>query len=70
MDPIPSHIYSNISQVSNLSIRFIWLIYICTGEASVELRTFIAAMLEMLRRVQWNFCMSFLTFLRSHDLGI
>ncbi|KAF8558288.1 EXS-domain-containing protein [Imleria badia] len=51
-----SHIlFYYFALVSNLSIRFIWLIYIFSGKASIELCTFIAAMLEMLRRVQWNF---------------
>ncbi|KAI9573493.1 EXS family-domain-containing protein [Boletus coccyginus] len=41
--------------VFDLCIRFIWLSYIWYDDASMELGTFIAAMLEMLRRVLWNF---------------
>ncbi|KAH0835834.1 EXS family-domain-containing protein [Lanmaoa asiatica] len=41
--------------VSNICIRFIWLTYIPLDGPNYTLRTFIAAMLEMLRRVQWNF---------------
>ncbi|KAH0832144.1 EXS family-domain-containing protein [Lanmaoa asiatica] len=41
--------------VSNLCIRFTWLAYIFVDEANFELYTFIIAVLEMLRRVQWNF---------------
>ena len=43
-------------QVSNLCVRFIWLTYIFVGGQYITLSSFIAAMLEMLRRVQWNFC--------------
>ncbi|KAI0346442.1 EXS-domain-containing protein [Trametopsis cervina] len=41
--------------VSNVFIRFIWVIYIPKGGLPFPIRTFIAAMLEMLRRWQWNF---------------
>lgn len=43
------------AMASNLVIRFIWVIYLFGGPASVPLRGFIAALLEMLRRWQWNF---------------
>jgi len=41
--------------VSNLCIRFVWLTYIFLGGQNATLSSFIAALLEMLRRVQWNF---------------
>ncbi|KAI9568027.1 EXS-domain-containing protein [Boletus coccyginus] len=41
--------------VSNLCIRFIWLTSIFHGGPNATLSSFIAALLEMLRRVQWNF---------------
>ncbi|KAG6377203.1 EXS family-domain-containing protein [Boletus reticuloceps] len=43
-----------IVSVSDLFIRFIWLLYIFFDETSIELRVFIAAMLEIFRRAQWN----------------
>ena len=49
-------------QVSNLAIRFIWLSYIFLDGVNADLWAFIAALLEMLRRVQWNFCMLSLFF--------
>ncbi|VDB96024.1 unnamed protein product [Peniophora sp. CBMAI 1063] len=39
----------------NILIRFVWVIYIPTNGPNSPLRTFIAAMLEVLRRWQWNF---------------
>ncbi|KAF8126316.1 SPX domain-containing protein [Boletus edulis] len=48
-------VYKSSALISNLCIRFIWLTYIYLDETSIELRTFVAAVLEMLRRVQWNF---------------
>ncbi|KAG6377931.1 EXS family-domain-containing protein [Boletus reticuloceps] len=50
-----SALFYYFALISNLCIRFIWLTYICLDKTSIELRTFVAAMLEMLRRVQWNF---------------
>ncbi|KAH7913118.1 EXS-domain-containing protein [Hygrophoropsis aurantiaca] len=41
--------------ISNLLIRFIWVLYIPERGPNLTLRTFIAALLEMLRRIQWNF---------------
>ncbi|KAM5537632.1 hypothetical protein V8D89_008710 [Ganoderma adspersum] len=41
--------------VSNILIRFIWVIYIPSRGPNYIIRTFIAAMLEVLRRWQWNF---------------
>ncbi|KZP18136.1 EXS-domain-containing protein [Athelia psychrophila] len=41
--------------VSNLLIRFIWVLYIPVAGPSIILRTFIGGFLEMLRRWQWNF---------------
>jgi len=49
---------NHIPQISNIILRFVWIIYIPTGGASMQLRTFIAAVLEVLRRWQWNFCES------------
>lgn len=43
-------------QVSNVLIRFIWVLYIPEKGPSFAARTVIAALLEMLRRWQWNFC--------------
>ncbi|EKM58004.1 uncharacterized protein PHACADRAFT_58738, partial [Phanerochaete carnosa HHB-10118-sp] len=44
-----------IAMVTNVLIRFIWVFYIPVRGPSVVLRTFIAGMLEMFRRLQWNF---------------
>ncbi|TDL22762.1 EXS-domain-containing protein [Rickenella mellea] len=41
--------------ITNLVIRFSWIIYIPSAGMDSTLRTFIAAILEMLRRCQWNF---------------
>ena len=43
------------AMVSNVAIRFIWIIYLFGTSKSVPIRAFIAASLEMLRRWQWNF---------------
>ncbi|KAF8133906.1 EXS family-domain-containing protein [Boletus edulis] len=40
--------------VFDLSTRFAWLLYIFFDETSIELRVFIAAMVEIFRRAQWN----------------
>ncbi|KAF8440794.1 EXS family-domain-containing protein [Boletus edulis BED1] len=40
--------------VFDLSTRFVWLLYIFFDETSIELRVFIAAMVEIFRRAQWN----------------
>lgn len=47
------------AQVTNVVIRFIWIFYIPTGGLPAGTRAFIFAILEMLRRIQWNFCKSF-----------
>lgn len=39
-------------------MRFQWVAYIPVSNSSFQLTTFIVAMLEMLRRWQWNFCTS------------
>jgi hypothetical protein len=39
----------------NLLIRFVWVIYIPASGPTFILRSFIAGLLEMLRRVLWNF---------------
>ncbi|KAG6840695.1 hypothetical protein C0991_004997 [Blastosporella zonata] len=49
---IPSYYFAI---VTNVLIRFIWVIYIPNDGPSMYLRTFIGAFLEMLRRLQWNF---------------
>lgn len=41
--------------ITNVLVRFIWVIYIPPGRLSFVLRSVIAALLELLRRVQWNF---------------
>jgi xenotropic and polytropic retrovirus receptor 1 len=45
-----------LPQITNLAIRFIWVFYLPIPGPAFALRTFIAALLEMMRRVQWNFC--------------
>lgn len=44
-----------VAMVTNVFIRFIWIIYLFGGPGSLALRSFLAALLEMLRRWQWNF---------------
>jgi hypothetical protein len=44
-----------IALLSNVIIRFIWVLYLPQQGPDMTLRTFIVAMLEMLRRWQWNF---------------
>ncbi|KAF9458973.1 EXS-domain-containing protein [Collybia nuda] len=57
----PELVYNNnvafyyFAIVTNILIRFIWILYIPHHEPNIYLRTFIAGMLEMLRRWQWNF---------------
>jgi hypothetical protein len=46
------------SQVSNILLRFTWALYIPAKGPDMMLRSFIVAVLEILRRWQWNFCMS------------
>ncbi|KAF4583455.1 hypothetical protein EYR38_002206 [Pleurotus pulmonarius] len=41
--------------VSNVLLRFVWVFYIPSRGPNIMLRTFIAGILEMLRRWQWNF---------------
>ncbi|KAJ7269844.1 EXS family protein/ERD1/XPR1/SYG1 family protein [Mycena rebaudengoi] len=51
-----NHIYLYyIAILSNILIRFIWVLYIPIRGPDPMLRAFIAASFEMLRRVQWNF---------------
>lgn len=51
-----NHILSYyIAIVTNVVIRFIWIFYIPSGGLPAGTRAFIFAILEMLRRVQWNF---------------
>ncbi|KAF9532389.1 EXS family-domain-containing protein [Crepidotus variabilis] len=42
-------------QLTNLLLRFLWVVYIPIKGPSMMLRSFIVGILEMLRRVQWNF---------------
>ncbi|KDR80317.1 hypothetical protein GALMADRAFT_62135, partial [Galerina marginata CBS 339.88] len=57
----PELIYSNhppmyyFAIITNILIRFIWVIYIPSNGPNMMVRTFIAGFLEMLRRWQWNF---------------
>ncbi|KAN0085736.1 EXS family domain containing protein [Tylopilus felleus] len=51
----PRLVYKSHVPVSNLCIRFSWLTNIFLGGTNAQLFSFIAALLEMLRRVQWNF---------------
>ncbi|QRW04806.1 xenotropic and polytropic retrovirus receptor 1 [Ceratobasidium sp. AG-Ba] len=44
-----------IAIITNVVIRFIWVWYIPTGGLSAGIRSFLFALLEMLRRIQWNF---------------
>lgn len=60
---------SSLSQLANLCIRFVWLIYVFFHEGNYELWAFVAAMMEMLRRVQWNFCAVIFPLPRDH-LGV
>lgn len=47
------------SKVLNVLIRFVWVIHIPNSSAYSNARNIAAAFLEMLRRVQWNFCEPF-----------
>ncbi|KAH9973864.1 EXS family-domain-containing protein [Lactifluus volemus] len=53
-------LYSNsipfyyLAIITNVLIRFIWMIYIPKRGPSLALRTWIVALLEILRRCQWN----------------
>lgn len=44
-----------IAIVTNVIIRFAWIMYIPERGPSMLIRSFIVGFLEMLRRVQWNF---------------
>ncbi|CAE7131059.1 unnamed protein product, partial [Rhizoctonia solani] len=44
-----------IAIITNVLIRFSWIGYIPRGGLSITTRSFIFAVLEMVRRVQWNF---------------
>ncbi|KAF9262261.1 EXS-domain-containing protein, partial [Marasmius fiardii PR-910] len=45
-----------VAMIINVLIRFVWVIYIpLAGPSSIYLSQFIAALLEALRRWQWNF---------------
>ncbi|KAI0763435.1 EXS-domain-containing protein [Trametes elegans] len=57
----PNILYTNavpfyyFAIVSNIIIRFIWVIYIPQSGVDFIIKTFITGMLEALRRWQWNF---------------
>ncbi len=42
--------------VTNFVVRFIFIWYIPASAKHTRLRSFFFALLEMLRRWQWNFC--------------
>jgi len=45
-----------IAMITDILIRFVWIIYLPAGNAfNHAARSVVAALLEMLRRVQWNF---------------
>lgn len=46
---------ARFEQITNTVIRFAWIMYLPSRGLPFQLRTFIVAMLEMLRRWQWNF---------------
>lgn len=46
------------ASVTNILIRFIWVWYIPEIKSYSRLRSWIFAMMEMIRRWQWNFCKS------------
>ncbi|KAJ7666139.1 EXS-domain-containing protein [Mycena polygramma] len=51
-----NHIYLYYFAIlSNILIRFIWILYVPIQGPDMMLRAFIGASLEMLRRWQWNF---------------
>lgn len=45
-------------QVTNTIIRFIWIIYLPKSGPITPIRSFVVALLEVLRRCQWNACTS------------
>ncbi|KAI0287536.1 EXS family-domain-containing protein [Russula brevipes] len=50
-----SHVpFYYLAIITNVLIRFIWVIHIPTRGPSAALRTWIAALFEVLRRFQWN----------------
>ncbi|KAF9568304.1 EXS-domain-containing protein [Agrocybe pediades] len=57
----PELVYTNhlpmyyFAIITNFIIRFLWVIYIPKPGPNMMVRTFIVAVLEMLRRWQWNF---------------
>ncbi|KAF7763567.1 hypothetical protein Agabi119p4_8104 [Agaricus bisporus var. burnettii] len=51
-----NHVYLYyFAMVTNVLIRFSWVIYIPQSGPSSLIRSFVVGFLEMLRRVQWNF---------------
>ena len=44
-----------VAMVTNVLIRFVWLIYLFGSPSTLPLRAFIAAVLEVFRRWLWNF---------------
>jgi len=43
-----------ISIITNIFLRFIWIIYLPKSGPTTPIRSFIVALLEVLRRCQWN----------------
>jgi hypothetical protein len=46
-----------VAMVNNVIVRFIFVWYAPAPGKVTKLRSFIFAVMEMLRRWQWNFCM-------------
>lgn len=44
-----------VAMVTNVLIRFVWVIYLFGSPATLPLRSFVAAVLEVFRRWLWNF---------------
>jgi len=44
-----------VAMVLNVMIRFVWIIYVPGGSFNSQLLSVVAASLEMLRRILWNF---------------
>jgi hypothetical protein len=45
-----------LPKITNILLRFSWLIYVPTNGPSMAIRSFVTGILEILRRWQWNFC--------------
>lgn len=47
---------AHFKQITNFLVRFSWIMYLPSKGLPFNVRSFVLAMLEMLRRWQWNFC--------------